>query len=425
MNVPASAATHKGSAYVLVVGLTALVMTLAVGAIAVARIQARRGRADADVTQARLLAHAAVEMGRFLVKSDPQWRVHYPNGTWGADALNGLGQGVLEGIDPNDADLTDDELDPLVLVGTGARGAATQAMQVTLLAYAEGYGCLQTALYAGNAISFNTCTVQADQIVAAGNSINASAASIYANAEAANAINGVTYYGTKTTGVAARSLPSPTTVFDTYQALGSRISRWALPISDGARVIAEVVLSPASNPFSPFGTNSQGVYYIECDGENVRIRNCRIVGTLVLRNAGAGSRVEGSVNWEPAVANYPALLVEGNMAFQFSAAALDELTFWDNFNPFGTPYQGQSDNDLWDFYPSRIKGLVYVKTNAVARAGTQTFHGVVIAGNTFTAEAGSVLNLRYDATYLNDLPPAFRERVLMKVADGSYERHVD
>jgi len=422
-----SRAHRPGSTYVLVVGLTALVMTLALGAIAVARVQARRDRADADVTQSRLLAHAAVEMGRFLVKNDPLWRTHYSNGTWGIGTLSDLGNASLEGIDPNDGDLDDHELDPLLLIGTGACGAATQAMQITLQAYPKAYGCLEVALYAGNDVNVNACTVQSDQIVAAGNSINASSAAVYADAEAVNGVNGVTYYGTQTAGVAARSLPDPTTVFDTYQGRGSRIARSGLPYStaEGARIIDEVVLSPASNPYWPYGTNSRGVYYIECDGDNVCIRNCRIVGTLVLRNAGSASRVEGSVNWEPAVSNYPALLVEGNMAFGCSATSLDEQTFFVNFNPCGTPYQGQWDTDLWDFYPSRIKGLVYIKGNAVARPGTQTFYGVVIAGNAFTAEAGSVLNLGYDATYLNDPPPAFRERVLMKPAPGSYERHVD
>jgi len=424
---PTSRAARPGSTYVLVVGLTALVMTLALGAIAVARIQARRDRADADVVQARLLAHAAVEMGRLFIKNDPLWRTHYPNGTWGTCALNNLGHGALKGIDPNDGDLADHELDPLVLIGTGVSGAATQAMEVTLQAHPKAYGCLEVSLYAGSDLTLNACTVQSDQIIATGQDGTASAAAVYAAAEASGDLNGAIYFGTTTAGVAARSLPDPSTVFDTYQALGTRISRFRLPYSssEDARILAGVVLSPARNPYWPYDTNSQGVYFIECDGCNVCIRNCRIVGTLVLRNAGLGSRVEGSVHWEPAVANYPALLVEGRMAFQFAALSLDEESLGVNFNPYGTPYGGEWDNDVQDFYPSRIKGLVYVKKNAVVRAGTQTFDGVVIAGKSFTAEDGSVLNLHYDATYLNDPPPAFRERILMKPATGSYERHVD
>jgi len=417
--------SRRGSAYVLILGLSALIVTLALGAIAMARIQARRGRTTADITHARLYAHAAVEMARFIIKNDPQWRQNHPNGTWAADVPVGNGTGALEVIDPNDGDLADDELHPVVLTGAGTMGHATQKMSVTLLAQAHGFGCLQTALHAKNNLIFNACTVQCDQTVSAGNNINASGADIYADAEAANSINGGTYHGTTTGGVDPRTMPDPSTVFNTYTNRGAWIARGDIPFVGGARLISKVVLSPAQNPYWPYGTTPEGIYYINCNGQDVCIRNCRIVGTLVLLDAGSGSRIEGSVNWAPAVDNYPALLVDGDMTLAYSAAALDEEAVWQNFNPPGTPYQGQSDTDHQDLYPSRIKGLVYVKDDAFSQAGTQTLHGVCIVGATFTAEAGSVLNLRYDATFANDPPPAFRERVIMNVAEGSWERTVD
>jgi len=420
-----STAPRRGSTYVLILGLSAIIMTMALGAMALARLQSRQGRGTADVAHARLGAHAAIQMGRRIIKADADWRDHYPNGSWSADVPTGRGTASLQVVDPGDGNLADDDLEPVVLTGTGERGLAVQKMQVTLLADATGLGCLQTALHTGNDLKFNACTVRCDQTVSANDDVDASGAEVWADAEAASDVTGGTYRGTTTAGVDPRSMPDPSTVFNEYQSRGTRIPRWDLPWDDDARTIAEVVLSPGHNPYWPYSQNANGIYYIPCGGQSVCIRDCRIVGTLVLLDAGSNTRIEGSVNWEPAVENYPALIVQGRLSFRQSAGALDEEALAKNFNPAHTPYGGQSDSDVSDFYPSRIEGLIYVENDAFAAAGTHTVHGVIVVGNTLTAEPGSLLNLRYDARFLNDPPPAFLERVDMKVAEGSYHRVVD
>jgi len=425
MSVAKQSGSRCGSTYVLILGLSALVMTMAVGAIAVARIQARHGQTTQDVAHARLYAGAAIEMGRFLIKSDSDWRDHYPNGVWGTDVTFGAGAGTLEVIDPNDGDLTNDDLHPVVLTGTGTKALAVRKTRVTLLARAEGYGCLETALFAANDLNLNSCTVQCDGILGANNSINASGADVYADAEAANDCNGSTYHGMATAGVDDRSMPDEDDVFDTYESQGVVIPPWAIPWADGALFVDEVIFSPGHNPYWPYTTSANGVYVIDCAGSDVCIRDCRIVGTIVLRKAGSGTRIQQAVNWKPAVAHYPALLVEGSLAFRENGGALDEDMENENYNPAHTPYDGHSDNDQRDQYPSRIEGLIYVANNAVAGAGVHTVHGVIVVGNSFTAEPGAVLNLRHDTQYVTNPPTAFRERVLMEVAPGSWQRVVD
>jgi len=427
MTASQSAAPRRGSTYVLVLGLSAIIMTLALGAMVVARLQARQGRGTADVAHARLSAHAAIQMGRRIIKNDPDWRQNHPNGTWWTKPLgSGGATASLQVIDPADGDLADDDLEPVVLTGTGTRNLAAQKMRVTLLADATGLGCLQTALHAGNDLKFNACTVQCNQAVSANNNVDASGADVWADAEAANDVSGGTYHGTTTARVDSRSMPDPSTILDEYKSRGTWIPQWALPWEDGARTIAEVVLSPGHNPYWPYSLNTNGIYYIPCQGRNVCIRDCRIVGTLVLLNAGGdNTRLEGSVHWEPAVENYPALLVDGKLTFALSASALDEAAIPENFNPPHTPYDGQSDADTEDLYPSRIEGLVYADDNAYAASGTHTVHGVIVVGNTFEALPGSLLNLRYDGRYLSDPPPGFIERVDMTVAEGSYRRVVE
>ncbi|MFO8012810.1 MAG: hypothetical protein R6X20_05825 [Phycisphaerae bacterium] len=420
-----STTPRRGSTYVLVLGLSAIIMTMALGALALARIQARQGRGTADVAHARHCAAAAVELGRLRIKAEPNWRINYPNGTWGTDMPVGRGTASLQVIDPGDGDLADDDLDPVVLTGTGVSGGATQKIRVTLLADAKAYGCLQTALHADNDLKFNSATVQCDQTVSANSDVDASGADIWADAEAASDVTGAVYHGTTTSRVDRRSMPDPDDVFAEYQSRGVVIPHWAIPWDDGVRVIDEAIFSPNHNPYWPYTTDSEGIYVIQCEGRDIRITDSRIVGTLVLLNAGGNTRIEQAVHWEPAVANYPALLVDGKFTFHLDGGALDEDLENENFNPPHTPYQGQSDGDEEDCYPSQIKGLIYVKDDTYVGAGTANVEGAIVVVNTFEAQPNSLLNLRYDPELVNNPPPGFIERVDMKVAEGSYQRVVD
>src|SRR5687767_14232573 len=75
----------------------------------------------------------------------------------------------------------------------------------------------------------------------------------------------------------------------------------------GDIVIDGKLLSPDNNPWG-LEKNANGIYWVNCGGRRVVIRDSRILGTLVLRDANEVT-VEGSVHWEPAVEGYPALLV--------------------------------------------------------------------------------------------------------------------
>jgi hypothetical protein len=420
-----SPAGRRGSTYVLVLGLSAIIMTMALGAMAIARIQARQGRGTADVAHARLCAGAAVELGRLRIKDDANWRITYPNGMWGIDVPLGRGTASLQVIDPGDGNLADDDLEPVVLTGTGASGGATQKIRVTLLAEAKAYGCLQTALNAGNDVNLNSCTVHCDQTVSANDDVVATGANVYAGAEAADSVSGGTYYGTTTAGVDARSMPDPAALFAEYQSRGVVIPNWAVPWDGTAREMDEVIFSPGNNPFWPYTLSPSGIYVIDCQGENVCIRDCRIVGTLVLLNAGSGTRIEQAIHWEPAVANYPALLVDGNLSFREDGTALDEDMENENYNPAHTPYNGHSDFDEEDQYASRIEGLIYVRHDVFAGAGPHSVKGAIVVGHDFTAEPNCFLNLQYDPELVNNPPPGFIERVDMHAAEGGYQQVVD
>ena len=95
-----------------------------------------------------------------------------------------------------------------------------------------------------------------------------------------------------------------------YLATGTLINYSALPDASGNwKRIKRQLLSPTHNPWG--GANPDGIYYIDCGGDNLRIRDSRIVATLVLLNVNE-VEIEHSVCWEAPFPNYPALLASGN-----------------------------------------------------------------------------------------------------------------
>jgi len=173
-------------------------------------------------------------------------------------------------------------------------------------------------------------------------------------------------------------------------------------------VMDRALLGPAVNPFGSRQTNPQGIYVLNCSTKKVIIANSRIVGTLVILGPNAASSIRGSVAWEPAVPNYPALLTDTPIPIGLGSAALSEATMNTNFNPTGTPYPyvgGSQNTDMNDAYPSVIRGLIYSTGNLVFQNGTAV-EGVVVSHNDITVQAGA-LNLKYKSTWLNNPPPGF------------------
>lgn len=192
--------------------------------------------------------------------------------------------------------------------------------------------------------------------------------------------------------------------------------------------IRHTVLSPSYNPFGTGVTNPQGIYVLNCKGKKVFIEDCRIVGTLVLLDPGFGSAVQGSVSWEPAVPNFPALLVDERITIGIGTTGLSESSLNVNFNLPGTPYPyplGLENLDVLDAYPSMIKGLIY-STTTINFKNHPTIDGVVVAEDDVWVW-GSDLDLRYRSTYVENPPPGFegaKPRTMVLVT-GSWRRIVD
>lgn len=433
---------RRGSMYVAVLGCAMIVAVIGLSALTMTRIERSFADGTADFAQARLYAQSAVEMGLLRIKNNPDWRTTYPSGVWETSQPIGTGTYTLEGVDPNDNNLKDLDTDPVVLTGIGDEGDARYKLEVTLAADVDPLSCLEVSLQTGNDLVFDASvgpiTANGDQILAANDMMmkivpaeNPPEVLVYPDMEAVNGFSGELGPGTMTPGVPLREMPVEATVFDYYEdgANGTLIDSLNLPGDASTRRLEGVVLSPNSNPYGP--TDPNGVYRIDCRGSQLLIENCRIVGTLVIVNGGSTSLVAGSVNWEPVVQNYPALLMRGTMSWWQKADPLDEATNGVNFNPVGTPYLGSEDDLLDDQYPSMIKGLVYVSNdlNATSFDFNMTIHGVLIVGNTFTVRPSGALahtlDLTYDQRYYDNPPPGFRTPPRMLISQGTWRQVVD
>lgn len=415
---------RRGSIYLVVLGYASLVTIIGMSALLALRVQRRAAEGEIDLTRARLHARSAIESGLWTIAHDPDWRTAAPNGTWINNQPFGEGTYALDGVDPDDGDLADAINDRLVFTGTGVSGEARHRTQVQLEPRIEPLACLEVALHAGNDLNFDGAALQSDQTISANNDVNSTDSTMLANVEAVNSVSGDGFVGTTATGISPRAMPDAA-VFDYYLANGTPISIFALTeeLRDtGTRWrIQDKVISPASNPFG-VTTNPEGIYVIDCKFEEIRIDKSRIVGTLVLLDPGPNSTIKSSLNWEPAVRDFPAVLVRGDIELSLSSTALDEADRETNFNPPGTSYKDFEDGDTVDRYPSLITGLVYVSGNLLTGNST-TLDGIVVVGGSLNASG--VMDLTYRQALFDNPPPGFFTVPGMRVVAGSWKQIVD
>ncbi|UCG33121.1 MAG: hypothetical protein JSU68_00530 [Phycisphaerales bacterium] len=428
---------RRASTYFLVLASASIVAMAGLSALTLQRVRLRGSRQDAALAQARFYAQSAIDLGLAWVEQDPDWRDNRPSGLWVADMPVGNGTFTLEGIDPGDNNLKDGNYDPLVLTGTGFSGPARYKLQVALTVSAWPLTCLEVSLHANNdVVVTDPSTVDGDQIISANDVIQAIGnCTIYPASESVNGFVGSVGPGPTTFPITPRTMPDPVTVFDYYREKGTWIPIDSLDTVGGVCTIADTLLSPATAPYGSGETNAEGIYVIDCQSRDVQIRDSRIVGTLVLLNAGTGSAIYNSVNWEPAVANYPALLVSGSMDLAYTKAALAENGSY-NYNPPGTPYEGVADMDTGDTYPSVIKGLVYASGDILTDKSPipidyslaqmhPTVDGALIVGNTLTLANEANLDVAFRSVYLNDPPPGFSISTYLRISPGTWRQVVD
>ncbi len=114
----------------LVLGLSVIVTIIALGAIAVSRVQARSTVASQDFSEAQSLAISAVDHALAEIDRTSNWRSTYDRQTVSKPLSRGTFTWRL--ADETDGDLTDDGTDPFTVFATGTVGGASYSLRASM-----------------------------------------------------------------------------------------------------------------------------------------------------------------------------------------------------------------------------------------------------------------------------------------------------
>lgn len=407
---PKRARARRGGVYVVVMATVALVTTLALAATLAARLDTRTVDQVRAREEARRLAESGIELALARTPNMLGARTRVGNAA-GVVANVTLDEGTIavrasDGVDGN---LANNVTDAMTLWSEGRIHGANQIRSVRVRPRSEPISALNAALAVGGTLSISSTITGMGTIWAQG-AVSASGARVDLDVTSSATVSGSTYYRTSTGGVTALTMPTRDGMggyLDDATAIGySALS--------GGRM-DEKVLGPGRNPYG--ATNSAGIYSIDAGNSTVRIRNSRIIGTMII--TAREVQIENSVLMEPAMAGYPCLIVIGDLDLQMDGADLDENGLDTNFNPAGAAYGGSTDSDESDKYASVLHGIVYVTGNLKVTGDEATVQGSLLVGGNATVT--NRLTLRQQR--IEPAPPGFGGG--WELDEATYVRAVD
>lgn len=349
----------RGSVYFAVLGLSTIIVVIAMGSSLAIRSQGRALTLQSDVVEARTNAAGAIEHAWQQMNTNAAWRTTFTNG---AVVSQDLGRGTISAkrIDGADANLADDLLEDVRVYGYGRVGGATRVTSVLLRPAGPALAQLSYPVYSKKNITVTDQAVVDAALVAEGTCTVNLLAKVWGNVECGTFSLLGACSGTVTTGISPRTMPQGEPTYALYQARATAIPIGSIP----SRTMQGKIISAASNPWGT--ANAAGIYFVDVPaGQTLTIRRCRLAATLVV-NLGSGASLvtNGSNSWTPHDPTLPALIIRStataSATLDGSATALTESAAGANLNPAGSPYDGVTDSDTSDSYPSRIKGVVHV-----------------------------------------------------------------
>jgi hypothetical protein len=414
--------------YVFVLATSMLVTVIGLSVLTVTQINNRSIGQSNDTAEAELLAEDAVEYATSLLAADSNWRTTYSSGSVTAGKALGHGTISFKLVDETDGNLANNTTDTVRIYGYGRVNNATRIYSLLFTPSTPALTCLQVAIDSVGTLTSTSSKALGNGTLATNSNMVGSGGSDFP-LEAAGTID-VTGggKGIRYPNMPARTFPDASTIFSTYTAAamgGTTVNFALLPMgsSPTASTITHRLISPNSNPWG--STNAKGIYIINCAGNSVSIKNSRIAGTLVFLNANTVYLETGNL-FEPAVNNYPVLLVQGNLQVNLTSAKVTENspTPSVNFNPDTTPYPlgtggSGSNGSTSDSFSQNFSGLAYASGN-LSFTNQPSITGVFVAGGTCTLTNAGSMTLNYDSTYYSNPPPGFTGGGVLTAAGGSW-----
>lgn len=408
-------AARRGGVYVLVLVAAMIVTVIGLSAIAAERVASQATSVRLDIERARQIAFDGMQLA--FAGATPSMAVRAAGA--GSSAVFSIDGGtvVVTADDPEDGDLADWPLDPIAVRSEGYYGKARQVWSLQASVDTTGLDCTTAGIFAAGSVTVSDGLIFGDSpLVANGNITTSGNGVVYVSAYASGSASGPGFKSSAAGGQAKRT-PPPSTVFDDYVALGTEIPFSSIP----SKRIEKVLLSAKSNPYSG-GLNTRGIYVVDCKGDDIEVRNCRILGTLVILNAGSGSKVTNQVTLEPYQSGFPSLLIQGSLDWQADGAEVSESSISVNFNPSGSPYLGATDSDKLDTYPCVVRGIMYVSGTLTVTNTLSVDGALFCAGNIVVSNSSSRLFVR--SIRQSAWPPGFNTGRFV-IDTSSWSRSID
>jgi hypothetical protein len=417
MNARSSVADRRrGTAYLIVLGSTMLVGTIAFAALGLTRARGRAGNESMDATHARQCALDGVEIAKLWIRQDANWRINRTAGVWATDLPTGPGTVSIEVADPVDGNLARGQHDALFVKCTGKKGQAKHILSVTLQANPIPLDSLAYAAHAGGEFHIRSGkTLKSAGGVISSNQRLRNDGTITGGIHV-NSVNPLGIVRGTPVNTAGGTKPVPSaTIIDKYAALGTEL------VTGGS--IDKKVIAPGYTSYGP--TNPNGVYVCRTTG-NLTIKNSRIHGTLVvIIPSDKQLQIDNNVLIHPYRTDYPTIICSNDGEFQYQSGltTLSETVLATNFNPPGAPYNGVTNILPTDLYPSEIQGLVHFMGKLKMKQ-TARIRGVVLTSETGadSIDIEDTPELIYTPSLFTSPPQWYTKEVRMPVQLGTWSQ---
>lgn len=118
---------RRGSIYLMMLGASLLVLVIGLAAVIGARDQHRDSEGVIAAAKARIMAESGVEVALERINADAAWRTTYTSGVWTPAETIGDATLSLRFVDEGDADLADNDTDPVRIF---ARAIVADAVRI-------------------------------------------------------------------------------------------------------------------------------------------------------------------------------------------------------------------------------------------------------------------------------------------------------
>ncbi len=390
----------RGSIYITVLSVSVLATIIGISSILASRIQNRENKMITQGTKAKINAESGIAYALNYINKTADWRTKFKEaaGTLGPFTLpSGQGSFQMTAIDTADADLTNNQTDPVTLYVTGQDGHGAYHMAVNLKSQINGVAALNGNAYAGLNIQIANGKFSADKKIYIKNTLSSSIFPLQANADI-----GLFHIITSQIGIrgklnpnfASHALPVMDNLITTYQGLGQNINSHKISKIANVYYITNKTIGPTSPPYNA-SPSANGIYHLNCHNKTVMIINCTIRGTLVLSNA-AHVYIQGNTTWEPAKPNYPALIVQGS----------------------GILVINNSSGNM------NLQGIIYTQHTVHLKGTKISITGTLMTSTSIFSNDNTDIVMTYQPQPYDTPPPGFAGTARMVIIPKSY-RQVD